>query len=85
MTPTSATASLFDQVLEVLGLASMIGPGVVQRSLKEESVLSPAQARPNDYLKIIPRLRVRLAVYLPPEEVASRLARLNDLLVKSLV
>lgn len=74
---------LFDEVVRLTGVSSVLAPGMVTRSLADGGVTVDA-ARPQDYEAALPRLRARLKAYLPPPDaeartqaIAARLAELR--------
>jgi hypothetical protein len=76
----STFGKLFDEVVARSGLATMIGPGTVQRALAAVGIVSPDHAKPDDYWRALPQIKVRMAMYLAPEEVAHAIQKIETLL-----
>ena len=70
---------LFDKVVEMCGISGVLGPGLVRRALADRGV-DPAHGEPRDYEEALPRLRERLATYVPPEEADERIHRIAGML-----
>src|SRR5690349_21184620 len=68
--------ALFDQVLTHCGLSTLIGPGILHRALADEGV-DRTTATAQDYLRIMPRLGVRIRAYLAEDEVERRMRQLT--------
>ncbi|WP_394838891.1 hypothetical protein LVJ94_18535 [Pendulispora rubella] len=68
---------LFEEIVTRTGLAPMIGPGTVQRALHAVGVSSPEHAQTHDYLRALPELRARMAIYLEPAAVEQRLRQIE--------
>lgn len=71
--------ALFDKVVEMCGISGVLGPGLVRRALSDRDV-DPAHGTPEDYEEALPRLRDRLATYVPPDEAARRIRRIAGML-----
>ncbi|WP_394820560.1 hypothetical protein [Pendulispora albinea] len=69
--------SLFEEIVQRTGLAPIIGPGTVQRALHAVGITSPELAQTQDYLRALPELRTRMAIYLEPETVERRLRQIE--------
>jgi len=67
---------LFDEIVSRTGLAPIIGPGTVQRALHAAGV-SPELAQTQDYLRALPELRVRMAIYLEPTMLEQRVRQIE--------
>jgi hypothetical protein len=80
MNATGKVGKLFDEVVARSGLATMIGPGTVQRALAAVGVASPDGAGPDDYRRALPQIKARMAVYLRPDEVARAIQEIESLL-----
>ena len=70
---------LFDKVVEMCGISGVLGPGLVRRALSDRGV-DPGRGRAEDYEEALPRLRERLATYVPPEEADDRIRRIARML-----
>lgn len=71
--------ALFDKVVEMCGISGVLGPGLVRRALSDGDV-DPDEGTPEDYERALPKLRDRLATYVPPEEAAARIRRIAGML-----
>jgi hypothetical protein len=76
----STTGKLFDLVVARSGLATIIGPGTVQRALAAVGIASPDAAKPDDYRRALPQIKQRMAIYLSPEDVARHIHDIESLL-----
>jgi hypothetical protein len=76
----STLGKLFDEVVARSGLATIIGPGTVQRALAAVGVASPDGASPDDYRRALPQIKARMLVYLRPEEVEQAIHKIESLL-----
>jgi hypothetical protein len=70
------SSELFRAVVEAMGLSMIIGPGVVRRALLDAGS-DPSLATAAHYKASLARIQARLTSYLPPDEVAMRMARLR--------
>jgi len=71
---------LFERICIASGLAAMVGPGNVRRALHNVGADSVEAARVEHYRRALPELRLRMSIYLPPQEVARRLPDIEALL-----
>ncbi len=74
--------ALFDEVVTIVsesGVSSVIGPGIVRRSLLDRKVRLE-EAAPADYRAALPQLSARIAAYLPEEEAKHTVQRIEALL-----
>jgi hypothetical protein len=76
------SAGFFDEVVEATGLASFIGPGIVERALQSVGVAATGAARSNDYVRAMPQIRARMAMYLKPAELEERVRAIETVLKK---
>ena len=67
-------AELFSRVLALCGLAELIGPGVLQRALRDAGA-NPLQAGVGEYRRALPKLHARLLAYLSEQEADERVRR----------
>jgi hypothetical protein len=67
-------AELFSRVLALCGLAELIGPGVLQRALRDAGV-NPSHAGVDEYQRALPKLHARLLAYLSEPEADERVRR----------
>lgn len=75
--------NLFREVASRCGLAAMIAPGAVRRSLQQQG--SDAEtAMATDYLSALPILQKRLMIYLKPHEADRRIHEIREFLVASI-
>lgn len=72
-------AELFSRVLALCGLAELIGPGVLQRALRDAGA-SPLHAGVDEYRRALPKLHARLLAYLSEQEADDRVRRVSSLL-----
>lgn len=70
---------LFARVLALCGLAEIIGPGVLQRALRDAGV-NPLAAGVDEYRRALPKLHARLLAYLSEEEAEERVRRVATFL-----
>jgi hypothetical protein len=71
--------ALFDQVLAYCGLSTLIGPGILHRTLADEGV-NRTTATVEDYVRVLPRLGSRLRAYFAEEEAVRRIRHLTKFL-----
>ena len=76
----SGGRALFEEIVERSGLASFIGPGIIQRALNATGVSSPDRARLDDYRRALPQIRARMAVYLQPDQLEEHIQEIESLL-----
>jgi hypothetical protein len=74
----SASASLFDAVVEASGLVALIAPFTVSRLLVAAGV-SPHEMTAGDLERALPELEKGLAVYLADDELERSLASMRRL------
>ena len=74
----SEGTDLFSAVVAACGLAVVIGPGTVRRALQDIGASSVPTV--DDFRRAVPRLEMRLAVYLSPAEAAQRALVIQKLL-----
>jgi hypothetical protein len=67
-------AELFSRVLALCGLAEIIGPGVLQRALRDAGA-NPLEAGVAEYRRALPKLHARLLAYLSEQEADERVRR----------
>lgn len=72
--------ALFEKVVELSGLAGLVGGGLVRRALADAGAVAPDEATADDYEAALPRLRERLRTYLAREEADRRVRRIAGLL-----
>ena len=72
--------ALFEEVVARSGLAAVIGPGTVERALHAVGVATPEAACAGDYLRALPQIKARMAIYLTPEDVEQHVRDLQALL-----
>ncbi len=66
-------------MLALCGLAELIGPGVLQRALRDAGV-NPLQAGSDEYRRALPKLHARLLAYLSEQEADERVRRVASFL-----
>ena len=71
---------LFDEIVARSGLATMLGAGTVERALAAVGVPLPERAKRSDYERALPQLKARMAIYLSPGELESRVQEIAALL-----
>ena len=62
---------LFDEVVRLTGVSTVLAPGMIKRSLADGGVTVEA-GRPQDYEAALPRIRARLKAYVAPDEAEAR-------------
>ncbi len=67
------------RVVEVSGLASIIGKGTVRRALKDIGS-TPEVASPQVYRHAMPALRARMSAFFGPEELEAATLRIEKTL-----
>ena len=77
MRSTDGNDTLFARVVEVSGLASLIGKGTVRRALRDVGS-SPESANRQTYVRALPALRARMAAFLSPQEVEEATKRIEQ-------
>ena len=70
---------LFNQVVRLCGLSSLLGPGTVRRALKEVGA-TEATATAEQYRKSLSQLEARIAIYRGTEEAAEAIKRIKSYL-----
>jgi hypothetical protein len=70
---------LFDKIVELSGLSSIIGPGTVRRALADAG-FDVARATADCYRSILSRLEARLRAYLSAREVTERIRSISEFL-----
>ena len=76
----TSSLTLFEEIVARTGLATFIGPGVVQRALQSVGIYSFEVATVEDYRRALPALRARMATYLTEDQVEIRLREIMWLL-----
>jgi hypothetical protein len=76
-------SKLFDEVVALSGLATMIGPGTVQRALAAVGIPVPELAKRRDYERALPQLKARMAIYLSPENLERQVQGIAALLANT--
>jgi hypothetical protein len=79
--PTTS-ATLLAKVWRLTGVSPLLAQGLVRRALEGIGV-EAERAERNDYLRALPQIRRRLAVYLPAAEVERRCASIEAALMDS--
>jgi hypothetical protein len=77
--PVQSSDALFKKVLPKLGLAMIIGPGTLKRSLAQGGV-DWSSATADDYRRALPYLEERLRNYMEPAEARRRIGEILALL-----
>jgi hypothetical protein len=77
--PRLSGVELFSRVLALCGLAELIGPGVLQRALRDAGV-NPLEADAREYRRALPKLHARLLAYLSEQEADERVRRIATFL-----
>ena len=75
----SRAEELFARIVEASGMSMIIGPGIIRRSLADVD-LTPENATADDYLKVLPRIKLRMQGYLEPAELTARLDAIRAML-----
>ena len=70
---------LFEKVVELCGVSSVLAPGLVKRALVDGKV-SVADATAADYRAALPRLLARLRAYMPEDDAQRRARRITSML-----
>lgn len=70
---------LFERVVEMTGVSTVLAPGMVRRALVDGRA-DPATAGPASYLEALPRLRARLKAYVTEVEADRRIAAIEAFL-----
>lgn len=73
--------ALFDSVVRLCGISTVLAPGIVRRALLDEKI-RPEDAEPRDYEAALPRLAARLTAYLSPEDADKQVKRIAALLAQ---
>ncbi len=58
---------LFSQIIGLCGLSPLLAPGTIRRALRDVGA-DPDTAAPADYLRCLPKLKMRMKVYLSEAE-----------------
>jgi hypothetical protein len=67
---------LFDAVVSRLGIAMILGPGTLKRSLSEAGI-DWRVASKKQYIRALVPLEARLCSYMPPAEARERIAQIE--------
>lgn len=70
---------LVETVVELTGLASMLGPGTVHRALRDVGA-NPATATARDLMRALPNLAARLQAFQSRAEAAQNVERISTFL-----
>jgi hypothetical protein len=76
----SVGKSLFDEIVDCAGLAAFIGPATVRRALATSGIANAEEAAPADFLRALPELKARMAIYLTTQEAEQRSREIAELL-----
>ena len=82
MSIPTKSATLLAKVLRLTGLSPLLAHGLVRRALEGVGV-DVQTAERSDYLRAIPQIRRRLALYLPRDEVEKRCVSIEKALMDS--
>jgi hypothetical protein len=69
----------FQQIVALTGLSSLFGPGTVRRALQDVGA-TLEEATVEDYQKVLPRLKLRIAVYLGEEKANENILNIETFL-----
>ncbi|MFO0587982.1 MAG: hypothetical protein U0441_10605 [Polyangiaceae bacterium] len=69
---------LFEQVVALTGLASWVGPGLVQRALTSQAGVAKEAANVEHYRRALPQIRARMAAYVAIDEVDRRVKSIEQ-------
>jgi predicted chitinase len=74
--------ALFDGVVRLCGISTVLAPGIVRRALLDQKV-RPEDAEPRDYEAALPRLGARLTAYLSQPEADRQVRRIAAFLAQA--
>lgn len=74
----SLPIDLEGEIVRLCGLSALLAPGLLRRALSDVNAASPPT--PDDLLRALPMIEMRMRAYLPRDEVQARSHNMRQLL-----